>query len=417
MDPRGFYGRRRRRWPTVLVAVLVAVALGVGLLLWEPWKPPPPSDGPDPATLTGIVEIAQGGPDITGSLAAYWKAKLSGVDIPVAFQPPEGFYPYQIPDLPTSRCPHKYFDRNNAMYCQRDHKIFWDADWFDELDRLFGAVAPLSVLAHEYGHHISDLFLNLAGTGPSYSKQEELQADCFAGMYLREANKKLGLSNRQLVLEAFELYKSADPKSDEPWFASGRHGSGMERLGALTRGFLFNSLKRCQSYQNYHGDLVVNVGRYPMAITPGTKIDRIDEDNVRVTNAMGQTTDVSYLRRDNESPPEIFERFVKNLSKFGDDISDVQFTLVGNRQHSPHVYGSQWKQRYDLSFVRAGQRQSFHGVACLIVLEEVEKGDEAIGFDAFEPGSARKAAKTSWKAMERQISDLQAGIWPQQEEG
>jgi hypothetical protein len=233
------YHGRRRRWPWIVILVIAALFLW----LWEPWRDPPPPGGPNPETLEGIVEIAQAGPEVPGSLAAYWKTKLSSADPPIAVRRPRGFIPYQVDAFPETACFWDSSDRNNASYCSDDHKISWDADWFQELHRLFGSVAPLSVLAHEYGHHISYLLNDLKGAGPRYSKQDELQADCFAGMYLSSANKTLNLSNRQLVLEAFEIFKSADPQSDDPWFAAGRHGSGQERLKAMGNGFFLRSLQ------------------------------------------------------------------------------------------------------------------------------------------------------------------------------
>jgi hypothetical protein len=383
------------------------------LWLWEPWRDPPPPGGPNPETLEGIVEIAQAGPEVPGSLAAYWKTKLSSADPPIAVRRPRGFIPYQVDAFPETACFWDSSDRNNASYCSDDHKISWDADWFQELHRLFGSVAPLSVLAHEYGHHISYLLNDLKGAGPRYSKQDELQADCFAGMYLSSANKTLNLSNRQLVLEAFEIFKSADPQSDDPWFAAGRHGSGQERLKAMGNGFFLRSLQNCEQYQDYHGDLVAEVGPYPLAVTPGVKVDRIDENNLRLGTTTGQTVDVSFLSEEKgESPIAVLERFKSGLFASG-SVDDVRLGSLGPPDQAEHHYGTQVTQRYGVSFVRDGQRQRFHGVVQVVVLDE----GGAIAFNAVEPGPARGADPASWPELERVLTELQAGIWPEQQEG
>jgi hypothetical protein len=404
-----YAGRRRRRWPWIVLVGLLAVA---GWVILEPGRGEPPPEGPDPRTMEGLVEIAQAGPEVPGSLAAYWKPRLSDADPPVALQRPRGFVPYQLDALPETNCTlDRGTARNNAFYCpvRGDHRIYWDSDWFDELNRVFGPTAPLSVLAHEYGHHLSYL-LGEGGAGRAhFSKQEELEADCLSGMYLRYANKQLHLSNRELILEAYDLFKSADPASDAPWFASGRHGSGKERLGAFGNGFFLASLPQCQKYEHLHGNLVVDVGGYPMALAPGVKADRIDDNRVRVRTTTGQTVDVVYLNAEEGEPPAaVFEHFRDTM--FGDE---VRLRLLGPPDEAPHAYGTQVSQSYGMAFVRDGQRQLFHGEAEAVVLKE----GGAIGFDAFEPGPARGADPSSWDELERVLTELQVGIWPDQEGG
>jgi hypothetical protein len=398
-----YAGRRRRRWPWIILVAVLGIA---GWVVLEPGRGDPPPEGPNPRTMDGLIEIAQAGPEVPGSLAAYWKAKLSDADPPTALQRPRGFVPYQLDALPETKCT---IDRNNAFYCPDDNRIYWDSDWFDELNRVFGPTAPLSVLAHEYGHHVADLLDDGRAHGTRFSKQEELEADCLSGMYLRYANKKLSLSNRELILEAYDLFRSADPDSDAPWFAAGRHGSGKERLGAFGNGFALASLPQCEKYQHLHGDLVVDVGRYQMALAPGVKVERVDDNRVRVRTTTGQTVDVVYLNADEGEPPAaVFEHFRDTM--FGDD---VRLRLLGPPDEAPHAYGWQVSQSYGMAFLRDGQRQLFHGEAEAVVLKE----GGAIGFDAFEPGPARGADPSSWEELERVLSELQAGIWPDQEGG
>ncbi len=99
------------------------------------------------------------------------------------------------------------------FYCPLDQKLYLDLAFFQELEQRFGApgdFAQAYVIAHEVGHHVQ----NLTGTAGKvqqaqqqagseaeanqYSVMLELQADCYAGVWARDAAPRLNITQQDI---------------------------------------------------------------------------------------------------------------------------------------------------------------------------------------------------------------------------
>jgi predicted metalloprotease len=87
------------------------------------------------------------------------------------------------------------------FYCPADQKVYLDLSFWQELETRFGAqgeAARAYVIAHEIGHHVQNLTGQTERAQPgsrgadSGSVRLELQADCYAGVWVARASEASG---------------------------------------------------------------------------------------------------------------------------------------------------------------------------------------------------------------------------------
>lgn len=141
------------------------------------------------------------------------------------------------------------------FYCSQDHKVYLDLGFFSDLRDRFSAsgdFAEAYVIAHEVGHHVQNVTGALRqGGGNSASVQQELQADCLAGIWAFYAKQKQQLVEPGDVEEALnaasaigddKLQKQAQGYIVPESFT---HGTSAQRTDAFGRGFQTGDLKQC----------------------------------------------------------------------------------------------------------------------------------------------------------------------------
>ncbi len=140
-------------------------------------------------------------------------------------------------------------------FCPTDSTIYLDERFFEELQSRFGAhggdVAEAYVIAHEVGHHVQNELgiLDLSGRNEA-SVQQELQADCFAGLWagrmqasgIFEENEFTEALNAAAAVGDDNIQKqTSGTVQRETW----THGSSEDRVAALERGYTGNGIESC----------------------------------------------------------------------------------------------------------------------------------------------------------------------------
>ena len=151
------------------------------------------------------------------------------------------------------------------FYCPADRNVYLDASFFDDLSRRFGApgdFAAAYVIAHEVGHHIQTV-LGISeqvqkarrsggeAQGNALSVQQELQADCFAGVWAFHNRDLLEAGDIEEGLRAAQaigddtLQKKAGARINPENFT---HGTSAQRMRWLQAGLQSGEMKACDTF-------------------------------------------------------------------------------------------------------------------------------------------------------------------------
>ena len=155
------------------------------------------------------------------------------------------------------------------FYCPGDHRVYLDLSFFEDMKSRYqagGDFAQAYVIAHEVGHHVQNLLgisEKVQSTMQRVSKVEanrmsvrqELQADCFAGVWGYYADKSRGL------LEAGDLEEALGAASaigDDRIMRQTQgtvvpdaftHGSSKQRVSWFRRGFESGDMNQCNTFE------------------------------------------------------------------------------------------------------------------------------------------------------------------------
>ncbi|WP_029298242.1 neutral zinc metallopeptidase [Chryseobacterium hispalense] len=142
--------------------------------------------------------------------------------------------------------PSNYNSTYNAISYSSGKIYYGYAIYYDAKSK-GGDIVNAMILAHEYGHQLQYIF-GLPSVNESTARPNELEADGFAGYYLRRPNGYNQTSFTQIAA-AYEFAQSiGDYQTNSP----GHHGTPPQRRSAVRLGFLLGQYDLSASDFDYN---------------------------------------------------------------------------------------------------------------------------------------------------------------------
>jgi predicted metalloprotease len=153
------------------------------------------------------------------------------------------------------------------FYCPGDQRVYLDLRFFQELSQRFGAPGDFArayVIAHEIGHHVQNqlgLMREVEQKGANASDRvrnalsvrQELQADCFAGVWGHSAQQRGALDTRDIEQGIAAAASVGDDRLQQQarGYAvpeSFTHGSSAQRVKWFRVGLASGDLRQCNTF-------------------------------------------------------------------------------------------------------------------------------------------------------------------------
>ena len=154
------------------------------------------------------------------------------------------------------------------FYCPADQNVYIDLAFYSELKNRFGApgdFAQAYVIAHEVGHHVQTILgisekvhrqkVRVSQTEANQlSVRQELQADCFSGIWAYHADRTRNLLERGDIEEGLN---AASAIGDDRLQKQSRgyvtpesftHGSSEQRVRWFKHGYQTGDVNECDTF-------------------------------------------------------------------------------------------------------------------------------------------------------------------------
>jgi predicted metalloprotease len=223
-----------------------------------------PAGGPAPQAQTGVPQDEAGNfiSAVLGETEDTWTDIFRGMGM--TYEPPKlVLYTDQVRSACGSAS-----SAVGPFYCPGDHRVYLDLNFYNELKTRFqapGDFAEAYVLAHEVGHHVQTLLgtedqVRSAQQRASESERNalqvkmELQADCYAGVWAKNADTARHILEQGDVEEALQAASAVGDdtiqKRTQGYIVpdSFTHGTSAQRVSWFKKGLETGSVQACDTF-------------------------------------------------------------------------------------------------------------------------------------------------------------------------
>jgi uncharacterized protein len=205
---------------------LVSITLSACLTLLILFTPGGPAFAVERTAEESLVEA------LVLDVNAFWDRDFAARGF--SYSPAELAFVY---DEPVNSGCGPVFPSEGPLYCALDQTFYYPVDWLYEGQDLASYGEPVMgwAIAHELGHHAQqqmDVF-GIQGWFSIPLEQAELQADCFAGAWAKQANEQLGAADIEAILAALI-------NAGGPW-----HGTAADRIASFGLGYEIGDPAQC----------------------------------------------------------------------------------------------------------------------------------------------------------------------------
>jgi predicted metalloprotease len=220
----------------------------------------PPAAGVEPVAKTSEASDPRFLRTAFDSAQALWERQLTEAGVP--FRPAHLVFFHTEIHTP---CGHQTV-RTGPFYCPSGYGVYLNTDFFEALARAYGLNSGFAagyVTAHEVGHHVQQLLglhqrvAALDASDPAganaRSVKVELQADCYAGVWLHAVARAGELSDADVqdivraatvVGDDFQRNQAGADLAPETW----THGSSAQRVHWLEVGKTSGAPAACDTF-------------------------------------------------------------------------------------------------------------------------------------------------------------------------
>lgn len=391
-----------------LCAVLVLACSGGGATDTFPpfsFRPAVSTESPSTGEIDSVIALLAGSSIQGGLLDSYWNDALAELGDESTYTPPKRVLSYPRGGSIDTLCTgdesgEKWIE--NAYYCPSDQTIAWERNWFSDMQDDIGELAPVGVIAHEWGHHIQDLT-----TAPTAKLSSENQADCYSGAFFRHADDEgwldLYTPGGKVSDAVTAIYRLGNSKFVQSrWYSN--YGPPRSRTLAFGTGNLALSPSVCLLYQDFEYRSALEFGWYTLDPPPAFDVATRGENQV--------------LSRDDITAE------VRAYPDLGDQSAEEQFDAVtatwfGNAEYDwidvayvnpfgDRLGGTAAVRNYEQRLTNAdGTTTAIHGDVVL----QVDAGHGGILLDVYRLGPS-PPDKAGWDQLIQWVAIIANGLCP-----